>query len=191
MGRPKQLLPVNGRPLLQIVIDAALASCVQEIVLVLGHRAHEIGAALHLPEPPTVRVVTNSQHGSGMSTSLQVGLHSTDPRSQAAAILLGDQPGVTPAWIDYVARAFFASDLPIARPVYRTSKGDRVPGHPVFLARTIWPQLQTASGDSGARDVIVAHPEWTLQVPVDGDPPTDVDLWEDYEKAVRLLNEKP
>ena len=39
MGRPKQLLPFGGKPLLQHVIDEALASSLDEVILVLGHRA--------------------------------------------------------------------------------------------------------------------------------------------------------
>ena len=36
MGAPKLLLPLEGRPLLQHVLEAAEASCLSELVLVVG-----------------------------------------------------------------------------------------------------------------------------------------------------------
>jgi molybdenum cofactor cytidylyltransferase len=187
MGRPKQLLPLRGRPLLQLAVDAALESCAQEVVLVLGHHADMIRAALRLPEAGRARVVINPDHGLGLSTSLRLGLRSTDPRAQAAAILLGDQPGVTAALIDQVARAFVAEDAPMARPVFRSATGQRVPGHPVFLARRVWAEAESLHGDRGARDVIRAHPDWLLELPVEGEAPSDVDTWEDYQTTVDRL----
>src|SRR6185436_12879800 len=49
MGRPKQLLPLAGKPLLQHALDNAAASGVDEIVLVLGHAADTVRARLRLP----------------------------------------------------------------------------------------------------------------------------------------------
>jgi molybdenum cofactor cytidylyltransferase len=186
MREPKQLLKLRGRPLLQLAVDAASASCVQEVVVVLGYRADMIRAALRLPEAGRSRVVINPSHSVGMSTSLRVGLRSTDPRAQAAAVLLGDQPGVTAALIDQVARAFLAADAPITRPVFRTASGKRVPGHPVFLARSVWPELERCHGDRGARDMIAAHPDWLLEVPVDAEAPRDIDTWEDYRSLLEV-----
>lgn len=183
VGRPKQLLPLAGRPLLQHVLDAALQSCVNEVVLVLGYRAPEVRAALDFPHPERVSVVTNHRHQRGLSSSLRLGLRSTRRCAQGAAILLGDQVGVTPELIDRVAQAFAAADALVARPVFRTPQGARIPGHPVFLARRIWSALENCRGDRGARDVIAAHPEWVLEVPVDGVPPDDIDTWEDYRRV--------
>lgn len=183
MGRPKQLLPLAGRPLLQHVLYAVLQSCADELVLVLGHCAPEVRAALDFRQTDRVCVVTNHHHQLGLSSSLRLGLQSTGQRAQGAAILLGDQVGVTPELIDCVAHAFAAAQALIARPVFRTPQGARIPGHPVFLARQIWCALENYRGDRGARDLIAAHPEWVLEVPVDGVPPRDIDTWEDYRKA--------
>ncbi|NIO69372.1 MAG: NTP transferase domain-containing protein, partial [Anaerolineae bacterium] len=45
-GQPKQLLPVGGKTMLQHVVDAVLASPVDQTIIVLGHHAGEIGATL-------------------------------------------------------------------------------------------------------------------------------------------------
>jgi molybdenum cofactor cytidylyltransferase len=186
MGRPKQLLPLGDRPLLQHVIDEAAASGLDEIVLVLGHRAEEIQRAIRLPAGRRIHSVVNPEYDHGQSTSLRLGLRSASPRADAAAILLGDQPNVSAQLIDRIAAAFRGGDSSLVRPVYMATDGRRVPGHPVFLARRIWPDVKKLRGDQGARALLSAHPEWLLEVPVEGEPPPDVDTWEDYQRASGL-----
>jgi molybdenum cofactor cytidylyltransferase len=183
MGRPKQLLPLRGRPLLQRVLDQAIASRLDEIVLVLGHRADEVREALALPEGRRVRAVVNADWARGQSTTLRLALRRASPTAAAAAILLGDQPGVEAALIDRVARAFLDADLPAARPVYSGADGSRVPGHPVLLARRIWSEVDKLGGDEGARALLASRADWLLEVPVEGEPPADIDTWEDYRRA--------
>ena len=183
MGQPKQLLPLDGRPLLQHVVDAVAASRLDEIILVLGHRAQEIEGALRFPPQRTVRIVTNPDYAEGQSTSLRLGLRTASAEAQAAAILLGDQPQITTALIDRVAAAFATANAPIVRPAYTDARGRRVPGHPVFLARRIWPDVETLRGDQGARALLTAHPDWLVEVPIEGDPTPDIDTWEDYQRA--------
>jgi molybdenum cofactor cytidylyltransferase len=183
MGRLKQLLPLRGRPLLQHVLDEALASCLDEVVLVLGNRADEVRRGLELPEAGRVRVVVNADWARGQSATLRLALRRARPTAAAAAILLGDQPGVGAALIDRVARAFLEAGLPAARPVYSGPDGSRVPGHPVFLARRIWSEVDELGGDEGARTLLATRADWLLQVPVEGEPPADIDTWEDYRRA--------
>ena len=180
MGRPKQLLPLGRKPLLQHVIDTASASCLDQLVLVLGHAADEVRAALALPVRPPARVVVNREWEVGQSTSLRAGLHASDERAAAVAVLLGDQPGVTGALIDQVAARFLSAGAAAARPVWRDG---RVPGHPVFLARAIWPEVERLEGDQGARSLLSAHPDWLVEVPIAGEAPRDLDDWQDYERA--------
>ena len=183
MGRAKQLLPLRGRPLLQRVLDEAVASRLDEVVLVLGHRAEEIRETLALPEGGRVRAVVNADWARGQSTTLRLALRRASPTATAAAILLGDQPGVEAALIDRVARAFLDAGLPAARPVYSAADGSRVPGHPVLLARRIWSEVDEIGGDEGARALLAARADWLLEVPVEGEPPADIDTWEDYQRA--------
>lgn len=184
MGRPKQLLPLGHRPLLQHVLDEAAASSLNEIILVLGHRAQEIREAIQLPAGRRIRVAVNPDYARGQSTSLRLGLRSASPRAEAAAILLGDQPQITSRLIDRAAAAFRASRSPVVRPVYSDSGGRRTPGHPVFLARQIWPEVEKLRGDKGARALLSTHPDWLLEVPVEGEPPGDIDTWESYHRTV-------
>ena len=117
-----------------------------------------------------------------------MGLRSTSRRAAAAAILLGDQPGVSAQIIDRVVAAFRApggaARWRAARPEYSASGGGRVPGHPVLLSRRIWSELDELHGDQGARVVLAARPEWLLAVEVEGEPPDDIDTPDDYRRAV-------
>jgi len=177
MGRPKQLLPIAGRPLLQHVIDAALASSLDEVVVVLGHRADEVEAAI---EPDgRVRAVVNPEFAAGQITSLRCGVAAADPAARAVAILLGDQPGLRGQAIDAMLDAFVAAGAGIqaARPVYPDAEGR--PGHPVLLAREIFCELDDLRGDQGARTLFSEHRPFVIEIPVAGEPPPDVDTPED------------
>lgn len=182
MGRPKQLLALAGRPLVQYVLDAADRSTLADLVLVLGHAASEIRAGIVVP--PRCRVVVNPRHAAGQSSSLACGLAAVDTEAAAAVVLLGDQPGVTSALIDRVAGAFGACDAAAVRPVWRTCGGTVKPGHPVVLARRLWPELAGLTGDQGARVLFDAHPEWVREIEIAGAPPPDIDDPEDYRRAI-------
>lgn len=175
MGRPKQLLELAGRPLLQHVLDVAERAPLEEIVLVLGDSAGPVWAALR--PGPRVRVALNRGFAEGQSTSLRTGIWALSPDAEAAVVLLGDQPGVRADAVAAVVESFRAG----AGPVVQTTYGGR-PGHPVLFARPVWAELEGAAGDEGARGVLAAHPEWRRTVEVGGEPPTDVDDEEDYRR---------
>jgi molybdenum cofactor cytidylyltransferase len=178
LGRPKQLLELDGEPILQIVVRSALASRLREVILVLGAHAEEIaGAVGDLGQ----RIVENPDFREGQSTSLRIGLSAVASRADAVLFLLGDQPEVDPAVIDRVIEAFERTNRPIVQPVYGTT-----PGNPVLFARAVFPELLGVAGDQGARSLIRGRLEGVEQVTVsDGRPPSDVDTDEDYQALLQ------
>jgi molybdenum cofactor cytidylyltransferase len=174
---PKQLLELGDRPLVQHAVDAAAAAGLDEILIVTGHEADDVEAALSLPA--NARAIRNPSFAEGMAGSLRAGLASADSTSEAAVILLADQPGVSADAIRSVVAAFRRSGSPFVLARYRDRSG-----HPIVIGRDAWSLLQELEGDVGARDVIAAHPELVVSVEVDGPIPADVDTWKDYE-AVR------
>jgi molybdenum cofactor cytidylyltransferase len=170
-GTPKQLLLLDGRPLLQHVLDAAAAAALEDLVVVLGHEADRI--APELRPAPGARVVVNPRHEEGQSTSLSVALETMPSRASAALVMLGDQPEVRADAIRAVIAA--AGDAPVVRASY-----GGVPGHPVLLARSLWPELVRGRGDAGARGLIAARGERPALVEVGGTAPADIDTPEDY-----------
>ena len=177
LGSPKQLLALQGRPLLQHVIDAAAVAGLDPIVIVLGHRAADVRAALALPDGASI--VENPDYAGGQASSLRVGLASLPDAVAAAVVLLGDQPGIRPAVIDAAVERWQRASGRVVRTVYRGR-----PGHPVVLDRAVWAEVMAESGDRGARDVLAEHPEWIVPLERDEDAPADVDMPGDYERLI-------
>lgn len=175
VGRPKQLLPLRGRPLLQHVVDAAAAGGLSPIVIVLGHHASEVAGALELP--PGARIVENHDYARGQATSLRCGLAALEPEVRTAVILLGDQPRLAASTIRSAIGLFARSGGPVVRTMYRGQ-----PGHPVVLGREVWQAAMAVEGDRGARDLLSQHPEWIVALERDEGAPVDLDTPDDYEE---------
>jgi molybdenum cofactor cytidylyltransferase len=179
MGAPKALLPLAGRPMLQYVVDAAVAAPVPGIVLVLGHEAQEVAAAVSLPSDAVV--VVNPHWEEGQATSLRAGLDAIPESVHGALVLLGDQPEVRPdaiwALVEARRREEDGGAL-ILRAAYRGRAS-----HPVVLDREVWPGVEALRGDQGARALLAAHAGRVRLVEVGGDPPEDVDTPEDLARV--------
>jgi len=180
MGRPKQLLEVGGRPLLEGVIASANASRLDEVVVVLGANADAILGQVDLGR---ARAVVNPDHAAGMSTSLRVGLAALGPEVDVAMVVLGDQPAISGAMLDELLDLRVRSGLPAAA----LSFGGLL-HPPVALVREMWGDLRSLEGDVGCRALIRSRPELVAALPYEGDltHPVDVDTPEDY---ARLLGD--
>ena len=176
LGRPKQILDLAGKPVLQHVIDACEAAPLDQIVVVLGHAAPAIASRLHLS--PRGGIVVNADFGEGQSTSLRAGLSAASTDAQAAVLLLGDQPGIRPRAIASVVEAWRGGRTLVVQASY----GGRA-AHPTVFDRAVWPDLEQAAGDEGARSILAGHPEWRSTVEVGGTPPYDIDTEADYARV--------
>lgn len=177
MGRPKTLLALEGRPVLQHVIDAAADAGLESIVVVLGDDAEAIRARLDLP--PATRIVVNREAASGQASSLGAGIRALGPEVGAALILLGDQPTVASAAIRAAVEAYERTGGPIVRTLYRGR-----PGHPVLIDASLWPDVLALEGDAGAREIIEADPDRVVTLERDEVPPADLDTPADYERLI-------
>lgn len=175
LGQPKQLAPIAGRPALTYTLDALRASAVERIVLVLGHAADEIAAALDLAD---VTVVRNEAFAEGQSTSVRAGIAALPAETGAALMVVGDQPLLSPAVVDAIVAAFRETGGPFIVPVYEGEWGN-----PVLLARATWPLLDNLTGDTGARPILRKHMDMVLEVPVAGPLLDDIDTPEDYARV--------
>ena len=172
-GGTKQIAVVDGKPLAQHAIDALVSADVDEIIVVTGHDAVHVAAALQLPE--NARIVWNKAFREGQASSLAAALHVVDDDSEAAVILMADQPGVTPDVIRSLVMGFRATRKQVVRAMYNDGPG------PSLLSREIYAEAGHLHGDVGARILIASHPEWVEEVAVDGAVPRDVDLPADLE----------
>jgi molybdenum cofactor cytidylyltransferase len=176
MGEPKQLLPINGQPMVRRVVGAACAAGLDQVVVVLGAQAPAIEPALNgLP----VDVVHNPSWAAGMSTSLQAGLTALQAEMEAVMVILADQPGLTPDLLQTLASRYRSTRAPIVVPLHKDRRGN-----PVVFARALFPELMTVEGDKGGRTLITRYQDQVEFVRVE-DPAVlrDVDTYEDYTRA--------
>jgi molybdenum cofactor cytidylyltransferase/nicotine blue oxidoreductase len=161
----KPLVAWRGRPLVAWALDAALASSLAPIVVVVGYRADDVRAALAASHPPRpsrssmrngtpnsemlgggadLEVVDNPEWEEGIASSLRAALRALGPRPDVDAVCVGlaDQPQVGADAYRRVA----ATDGELVVPTY-----DGQPGNPVKLARSLWPEALELRGDVGAR----------------------------------------
>jgi molybdenum cofactor cytidylyltransferase len=174
-GGTKQVEVVRGKPLVQHAVDAAAAAGVDEIVVVLGHEALRVRDAVELP--PGSRYVVNDRFAEGQSTSLSTGLAALDPASDAAVVLLADQPGIEPRHVNALVSAFGEGAPEVVRIRFHDAPG------PALLARSVWDEAAGLEGDTGARALFEAHPERVRWVAFDEDAPVDVDRQGDLGRA--------
>ncbi len=170
-GSTKQLAIVDGKPLAQHAIDALVDAGVDELVVVTGHDAVRVASGLTLPSD--ARVIYNSAFPDGQATSLAAALHALDDESEAAVVLMADQPGVTAEVVRALVGRFLATRKQVVRAMYEDGPG------PSLLSREIYAEAGHLRGDIGARALIASHPEWVEEVAVDGSAPRDVDTPED------------
>ena len=183
LGRPKQLLRLRGKYLIEWVLDAALASRLAIIVLVLGHAHHKILQALGAKiEHAKLQIEINPLYQKGQSKSLQVGLSKVMNTYPAAMFLLADQPLVDASAIDYLLDSFWSAEKDICIP---TIDGKR--GNPVTFTNTLYPQIMNITGDMGARRVIRSHPERILEIEINNPHLfMDIDTPQDLERIKKL-----
>jgi molybdenum cofactor cytidylyltransferase len=168
-GGTKQLAEVHGTPLVLHAVRALRAGGADEILVVTGHDAEAVEAVL----PSGVRAVRNPDHRAGQATSLAAALHETDNASEAAVILLADQPGVSGHDVAQLIAGFRGTRAQIVRLRYTDGPG------PALLSREIYAEAGHLHGDTGARILVASHPEWVHEVSVDRPAPIDVDAPED------------
>jgi CTP:molybdopterin cytidylyltransferase MocA/SAM-dependent methyltransferase len=170
-GGGKLLASVNGRPLLQHVLDRVADSGIDEVVVVLGRDADALEDAVTWRRETRVQ---NPEPERGLASSLAVGMTSLDPAVDAVLILLGDQPLVAAATIRAMIDAPVDSNRPIVVPVYSSDAGR----NPVLLYRAAFGLGEGAVEDRGLGPLIAARPELVREVAIKGDNP-DVDTRED------------
>lgn len=177
-GAAKQLLPWQpGGTLVGRAADIALAAgAVDEVVVVVGHRADEVQAALG--ERP-VRAVVNPHWQIGQSSSVAAGLASLGPEVSAALFVLADQPNVAPGVLDRLVERHRQTLAPVVAPVYQG--GQR--GNPVLFDRRTFPELLALHGDTGGRPLIQRYGSQVAQVEIAAPLPQGIETMEDYRRS--------
>lgn len=161
MGRPKQLLPVEGTPLVRRAAGIAVAAGLGPVFVVLGCRASVIAPALDgLP----LHLVINESWSDGLGSSIRAGVRRAlelAPVPRGLVLALADQPGVTAAHL----RRLAAMHRKTGRSIVATfSNGVLQP--PVLFTPEWFPRLGQLGGDDGARKILGEHARQVARVPL-------------------------
>jgi len=179
MGCPKLLLKVGGQTILERVVDAALASTLEEIIVVLGHQADEPARLLAGRQ---VKLVYNPCYHLGQSTSLAAGIKAVDKRTRGIMFILADQPLLTADLINRLVEFFNSAHYLVVKPVFNGRYG-----HPVIVDSGLIPELLVLKGDVGAREIIARYWERTGLLPVEDELLLqDMDTPADLKRLFRL-----
>lgn len=170
-GAAKQLVELDGRPLLEHAVAAMSAvPAIERIVVVVGAHADQVLAGVDLLDAESLRCPGWEE---GQAASLRAGLAEL-AACDAVLITLGDQPRITP---QAIARLLdeLDSPAPAARAVY-----GGVPGHPVLVRRELFDPIAGLRGDAGARDLLRAAGAREIECahlcdPVDVDTPDQLE----------------
>jgi len=181
-GINKLLQPLDGRPMLRHVVEAALASAVSDVVVVTGNEKAVVTMALR--ELP-ITFADNRDYSKGLSTSLISGLNALPDDCDGAVVLLGDMPAVDSHLLDRLIAAFDPSE---DRAIIVASHGGRR-GNPVLWARQFFAEMRQLSGDAGARALFAPYAGQICEVEAGSDAPlTDIDTQEAL-SAYRMRSE--
>ena len=174
-GETKQLLPFAGTTLLGwVCAQARRASGLDETIVVLGRSADEIRERVDFG---SASVVENPVFSEGCASSYRAGIAAVDSHADAIMIILGDQPGITPEIIDFLAGEWRNSSAPIALCSYEGRKG-----HPMIFARSLFDQLEALHGDKAAWKLVDANASSLLEVHLALPFPEDINTREDFER---------
>jgi molybdenum cofactor cytidylyltransferase len=183
-GEPKQLLRLKDKCLLEWVLDAALKSELNRIVIVLGYAHQKILQALgEKLQHSKVLTAINPQYKKGQSLSLNIGLSTVKDEYPAVMFLLADQPMLNATTINILLERFWADDRDICVPVYRGKRKT-----PAIFSRRFYTQLMGIKGDMGARQLIDENPDHVLAVEMENSICFfDIDTQQDFESLKKKL----
>lgn len=174
LGQPKQLLPYQGRPLLERVLGVARACGFDQLLCVLGGSSEQVQRSVDLTG---ISVVENPSYGAGCSSSIATALGAVDPRCDVLVLMLGDQPGVNAGTVRRLLAGRGTAPLAVCR--YADGRG-----HPLAFDRSLLGELARLHGDRGVWKLLDRLGPAAAEVAIAGPVPRDVDTWEDYEAVL-------
>lgn len=149
MGSPKALLPYQGRPFLEHLLDICQHPNIGVRRVVLGPDADEISAQVSLTKD---EIVINVEWERGQISSIQAAIRSLPANTDGLLLCPVDHPLVSAALVGDLIEAFERNHPAIALPIFEGRRG-----HPVLFAAHLYEELLHAPEDKGARAVVWAH----------------------------------
>ena len=148
LGRPKQLVRLQGETLLERAVRVAGEAELTPVVVVLGSGAKQVTDACDLR---STWVVVNAGWAEGMGSSIRTGMELVQgfPEVSGVMVMTCDMPGTAPAHL----RALGQQPDTVVGSTY-----DGRRGVPAYFPRATFPELLRLRGDTGARELLRRAP---------------------------------
>lgn len=159
LGRPKQLVPYRGIPLLQHAVNIAKTLTADELIVVTGAHESPVRKAI---KDPSVNWVHNPHWQEGMGGSIAVGAAEVSGRADGLLILLCDQWRVQASDLQALVETWQSDP---GRIVTAKSGGQTMP--PVIFPSSLLERIRRLSGDRGAQSLIGDYSDIVTPVPMD------------------------
>ena len=177
MGAFKPLLPFGDRTVIECCIDNLRAADVDEIVVVVGHRAEDIREQLKNSQ---VSFAVNPDPDSEMSASIALGVEQVSSNARALLLAPVDHPAV-PSEVIRILIEEWRRGATLVQPEH-AGRG----GHPVLIDMVYRDELLNLNPVQGLGALFAAHREMVRRVPVESPyVARDMDTWEDYHRLHR------
>jgi molybdenum cofactor cytidylyltransferase len=144
-GKAKQLIQYKGKTLLQHVIDEAVKSGANSILVVTGADANAITSTI---TDKRVNVVFNTDWEKGMASGIVIGVKNSRTLDKII-ITVCDQPFVDAALFQQLDKAQLETGKHIVACAYANTIGT-----PVLFTKKYFDTLNKLTGDTGAKQVI-------------------------------------
>lgn len=170
MGAFKPLLPFGDTTVIESCIKYLRESGIEDIVVVLGHRADEIREVIK-----DTTIAINRDPDSEMGASIAVGVQALPETAKAAVIALVDHPAIPPEILSQIFQQW-RKGARIVIPTWQ-NRG----GHPVLVDLIFKNELLNLDRTGGLRATLKKHETEVQRIPVDSPfVARDMDTWDDY-----------
>jgi CTP:molybdopterin cytidylyltransferase MocA len=179
MGEPKALLEWQGQPLVAYQVEQLQAGGVDEVIVVLGHRADDIQRHMRRLK---CRVLLNALHHKGKAGSLRIGAKGANRDADAIVILSVDQP--RPAELVRSLLDVHRSGGKLISRAAHNGKG----GHPIVIAGNLRNELLNVTDENeGLKAVVRAHADEMQLVELGPGALLDINTPEELQEARSAL----
>lgn len=173
MEKFKPLLSLGGRLVIQRVIETLRQGGIEDVTVVVGHRASDI---VPIIEELGAKTVLNPDFASGMYSSVKAGIGAIADRCDGCLLLPVDVPLVRPATIERLLHTQANSRPPVLYPVFRNRRG-----HPPYISSRLFPEILSSDGTGGLCSILARHAAEAAKVAVyDEGVHWDMDTPADY-----------
>jgi molybdenum cofactor cytidylyltransferase len=164
-GSSKQLVRVNGRPLMLTAVSRAVELAGHSVTVVLGANATELAPLLrHSP----ASIAINRDWTEGIASSIRTGIAHTPDTADGILLALADQAAVTTEDLRRLASLWRRNPTSIAAAQYAGTVGV-----PAIFPRWCFRDLNELRGDRGAQLLLQRHVDRLARLPM---PSAELDI---------------